>query len=546
MSEFTKMFAKETVVEEAPIVEKTTTVRVIHDPVFINTEWGATAVYGYHEVSKRELEILAACLMLPEFSANQHDHGVRSVVFRTDNRPANEKGEPILANATPIVGGIAINLMQTVVVAMEESLDNLKCSIKASYYRNIILSFLHEIHHISTMVDIPTDPDLLQEAEDLANEWAMEKLFYLAKNANLEPAHHTESPYLCRQIMELLKEKDDDWSKTQRNYLDNNILYAMNKTDDHDAMNFHSFKGYMHLMSKDKPEDPAWSKDDISPLAATIRAIDNTIPAMEPDLPPMVAQMSSPFPHEMFEIDEQGGGFDPNNVSYAAAPMPTFPTVASDYPFVDENEGNVPDIQVRGTVVATPVVGSPPHQYQAASADQTQAAVQVYPRTGLTEAQTGEIVKALYGRIYSHIFHNCVRQLNNDLAFKNPEMVYMSGIPLTEMEKRVVVKMNCLDPQGRWCPNMRTEGGLLFGSMMKNTKLPTYTLFINADGFERVRVIIPQNTAKRDSSGAYTKTALLARSGSCIMYVMEGNDDIAKSTGKKFLMKIVDGQILAC
>jgi hypothetical protein len=545
MSEFSKMFAKETVVEESPIVEKTTAVRVIHDPVFINTEWGATAVYGYHEVSKRELEILAACLMLPEFAADQNDHRVRSVVFRTDNRPINEKGEPILANATPIVGGIAINLMQTVVVAMEESLDNPKCSIKASYYRNIILSFLHEIQHISTLLDIPTDPDRLQEEEDLANEWAMEKLYYLAKNVNLEPAHHTESPYLCRQIMELLKEKDDDWSQTQRRYLDNNILYSAPKNDEHDLMEFHSFKGYLHLMSGDKYDVPEWNKESASPLAAIIRAIDNTIPAMEPELPPMVAQMSNPFPHEMFEIDERGG-FDPNNVSYTPPVLPTFPTVASDYPFVDENEGDVPNIQVIGTVVATPVVGSPSHQYQAASADQAQPVVQVYPRTGLTEAQTGEIVKALYGKIYSHIFHNCGRQLNNDMAFKNPENVYVSGIPLTEMEKRVVVKMNCLDPNGRWCPNMRTEGGLLFGSTMKNTKLPTYTLFINADGFERVRVILPQNTAKRDASGAYTKPTLLARSGSCIMYVMEGNDDVAKSTGKKFLMKIVDGQILAC
>ena len=57
-------------------------------PMAIHTKWATVAVFGHELVSKRDLLVLTKCLTMPEWE--EHDHGVRVVVFRDDNYPVNE------------------------------------------------------------------------------------------------------------------------------------------------------------------------------------------------------------------------------------------------------------------------------------------------------------------------------------------------------------------------------------------------------------------------------------------------------------------------
>ena len=155
----------------------------------------------------------------------------------------------------------------------------------------------------------------------------------------------------------------------------------------------------------------------------------------------------------------------------------------------------------------------------------------------------------MYYKIYNHIFGQCQWQLQSDIGFLRPEAVAEIPIQLDGEEMQVVVKSDCLDPQGRFCPQMPTSNGQLRGYIASKTKLPMFKIYINDGGQELCRLIMPQNPAKRQGVGPqapYKKTALQARGGSAIMYIMEGNDALAQQTGKKYHCKIVDGQLQAC
>jgi hypothetical protein len=524
---------------------------VVQDPIFLNSGWGAVPVFGHHLVSKKDLLILGACLSLPMFMKDSGEgmcyHGTKVVVFRDDGEPTRD-GKPVFGNATPCCGGIAINLMRIVSAGIDEATNNPESSIRAGYHRNLIMTMLHEIHHLSVLKEIPKSKSLLATADKEADEWAYDMMMLMAQTIDIEPAHHSESPVLCKQLLELLAEKNDEWSKEQRHRLDNNIFYVSAETDEHKAT---PFKGYLHFMSGDERHDPKWNTETIlgagaeSPLSVSIRMVDTITPTVEPQAVPQSAQATNTLsPSEYMEMEEDGGGADfADYENYGTAPQSMQSYAQAAQPVNQQYPVYTPPITSAPSAPPWTPATAPPPQY--ATAAQTQAEVAVYPATGLTKEGTGEVVVGLYRKIYDHIFGKCGRLLNSDLGFSNPEAVTL-GIPLTEMEKKVVVKMDCLDPNGRWCPNMQTSGGLLFGSIMKNAKLPTFKIYVNENGFERVRMMLPQNSAKRDGSGNYTKPALQARAGSCIMYIMEGNDAVANATGKKFLLKIVDGVLMAC
>jgi hypothetical protein len=162
--------------------------------------------------------------------------------------------------------------------------------------------------------------------------------------------------------------------------------------------------------------------------------------------------------------------------------------------------------------------------------------------TGLTMGQIGEICQKLYMKMYNHIFMNCEPLTNSDQGFGRPEGVASVAIQLDSLEKTVVVKCDCLDVNGRWCGGKSTADGILRGYVTKDAKLPVYKVVIYANGQQMIRMIIPQNPGKRNG-GQLSKPALQARGGARIMYVMEGDDN---ATGKKYIVKVVDGVMTAC
>jgi hypothetical protein len=156
------------------------------------------------------------------------------------------------------------------------------------------------------------------------------------------------------------------------------------------------------------------------------------------------------------------------------------------------------------------------------------------------------VVQALYFKAYNHIFSYCGQ---TNTGFSHPSKVYELQLELTPQEAEAVVSMDCLDQNGRWCPRLpskvqgmgQTVTARILGAETKSTKLPYYKLYINANGRELCRMLLPQNPLKQNG-GQFSKPALAAQSGSRIMYIFEGNDDIARATGKKVLAKIVDGR----
>ncbi len=548
---------------------------VVSDPVFVQTDSGAVAVYGHEHVSKKDLIILNHCLTLPEFSKEMgvgfSNHNVKSVIFRTDNRPKNKEGKPILANCAFDAGAICVNLLQTVTAGIEDAMKHGEVSIFASYHRNMILSFLHEIHHLATLEDVPTDPDLVDMAEDDAEIWSMDSLIELAKTKDIEPAHHAESSFLSNQLMELLKENTDEWAIEQRRMLDNHIMYLLPETETKKEVPFHSFKGYVQLLAGDV-DDPAWKKETIlgagavNPYDAAIRAISDPIPEVK--TPTSAMPNTSPVVlAEHMEIEDpgyEGMAIDPNMMGFGFGapvnnmfPMGEMPAIPMSVAGLNANPtpafNDFPVANMNPAPTPTAPMTAP-------------GQVPVFPVTGRTNEQIAEIVKGVYMKCYQHIFTHCGRLMNSDHGFSNPKAVYRMALPrtqqeieagmperfrpfgiaLTPEEMAVVVKVECSDINERWCPNMPTSGGVLYGHVMKNTLLPHYKLTINMSGMEVVRLLLPQNPATRDSNGQYKKTAMAARNGSAIMYIMEGNDSVVASGGKKYLFKIVDNQLLAC
>ena len=570
---------------------------LVKDPVFINTDTGAVAVIGHELVSKKALLVLAHCLALPDLEADSGGHGVHLAVFRDDGLPVDRDGKPLLGNCSPDVGGIAINLDRIFEVACTEAGEDTGESLWACYWRNFVLTVLHEIHHLNFLRGIDLqDAKLVEEEEKLAEEWAVQQLYELAKNVDIEPGNYMEFAHFAVDAMTAITggvtdEEDTDFAAEQRWMLENNVMFHLKEDGEHPEFTIHTFKQFCQLMAKGD-DDPEWKKNTIlaggeeDSLESKIRAIDSTLnpattdptpapnpmegtvmadnvaasimqPQAQPSIPVATAEEME-YP-DMDEMDMMG---DPNMLAmgammgmngsaqsfdYAEPSIPVQqPTVAAAIQQEYSAPSN-PQFPVAGQPApqAPAVNPAPQNQGGFAVADQTGPSVDVYPKTGLTPQQTGEVVMSVYNKCYNHIFTYCGRKLNSDVGFEAPQMVNQKAIELTEQEKAVIVKMDCLDENDRWCPNMPTVNGLR-GSIMKNTKLPCYKLYINENGVEKVRLLLPQNPAKPGSYNGYSKPALQARGGSCIMYVMNGNDAEANATGKKFLLKCIDGTWQPC
>jgi hypothetical protein len=196
-------------------------------------------------------------------------------------------------------------------------------------------------------------------------------------------------------------------------------------------------------------------------------------------------------------------------------------------------------IQSSSTPVQPPVVKHPSLQQPVVKPTTTQ------PDSPLSADERAKIVIGVYERCNAFIFDNCGQVLNSDQAFENPEKVMLHGIQLSELERSIIVKMDCQDVNERWCPTMSTAGGMLFGGVMKNTKLPYYKLFINMGaGVQKCRLLLPQNPAKLTKNGEYTFPAQQTRAGNEILYINEGDDVVKKQhkDNKKsdFYFKIVN------
>jgi hypothetical protein len=529
---------------------------VVNDPAFIDTPFGPVVVFGHHLVSKKDLVILGHCLNVPDAEFIRSGSTIKSVIFRDDNRPKDYKGIPVLGNVSFDHNSIAINLVKIVGDAIEEAINNENVAVVASYHRNVILTILHEIHHLSSVDSFPNDPVAAQEEEDAAESWAQARLFDLVKMVDMEPAHHSESPALCMPLMEILEDKGDNWAVRQKNMLDNHMFFHVpeNVAKGKSEVAIFSFKEYMKFQAPDFHNE-VWNNDTIkatiietppAQVAPSTTAFVSEIPANHAVYSDMNASLQ-----EDMEIAELDLDYDDD------FPMDGFPAQAQpDKPLFQQtvNQAFAPQFQQQTAPQFQPQsqpqyqTAAPQPQFQQQAAPQSQAPVQrkIYQDSGFTDEQTGEIVKGVYYKIYNHIFGSCGPKTDSDIPFENPELVYRQGIPLTADEQKVIMKMDCFDVEGRLCDGtlLSESKGMLHGKTTSNIKLPAYKIYINMNGFELCRYIFPQNTAKPNKNGGLTKPALEARAGKAILYIKEGNDAVIEATGKTWLWKIVNGEWL--
>jgi hypothetical protein len=508
---------------------------------------------------------------MPEFSIENGDHGVRMVMFRDDNRPfemrkkKDEKDKktvmvkaPLMASCVPDAQAIVINLEHTFLTSAEgASAENEWSSIRACFHRNLILNYLHEIHHMERLHKVgmaELSAEETKELEDQAQEWSLTSLYELAKTVDIEAAHHAESSYLSSALMALLAEEKDEWSKRQRHMLENNIMYDFPaEKDKHEGLTLMSFKGVCLLMSGDDHNSPEWKKDTVKSIPVSSSEVKENIEKVMAQHEPVVSTIAGAFSEQAVGDAEAMDIPDPNMMDYGedddnyvlwqpsapmatSAPASTLAQTMTTFPVA----GGMPAYNAPNPAMsAFPVAGQPVMAPIA-----TPAPVAVYPPTGLTVEQTRDVVFGVFNKIYNNIFMHCGRLLNSDVGFQNPEAVYTHPIELTEIEKAVVVRCDCLDVNGRWCPIMPTTLGLR-GYINKNTRLPAYKLYIINNGYEFIRMLLPQNPAKRSGDG-YSKPATQARAGSCIMYVMDGKDKDNYNDKSKFFFKCIDHVWEAC
>jgi hypothetical protein len=285
----------------------------------------------------------------------------------------------------------------------------------------------------------------------------------------------------------------------------------------------YTFKGYIRLIDGGKESNPLWNK--VIPIdAPTINSKPTYVkPVTEYKLDEQVyIPVVQSAPTQQVEYEEEypqyNNNYDDEGVTYE--PIQSSPPPVQPIP------------------VQPPVVKQPPAQQPVIK----QTTIQHSP---LSENEIADIVIDIYKRCNAFIFDNCEPLKDSDLAFENPKKVSSNGIPLTELERSIVIKMDCQDIEGRWCPTMSTVNGMLFGGVMKNTKLPYYKIFINMGaGVQKCRLLLPQNPATMESNGNYKYTAKQARAGNEILYIKEGDETIIKKnkeTNKSdFYFKIVN------
>jgi len=552
-------------------------------PMFLNTKWAAVAVYGWKNISSKLLEIFGMLLNLPFW--NDGDHGIRSIhivthrLFRWDY--TEDAPKKPLAECWPQTGAVGIDLGHTfdrgVVRCIE---DNPNSSVYAWYILNLLANLLHEAHHLAAM-RADGQPE---DREEAAEKFAHESLMDVAKQFVIEPAEWTKEPFFRDTVLGDGLDHDDitgEWLDHQLHMLDNRLFFHLPESDEGPAVKCHTFKDYLHLIiSGDEPDDETWlgtpvpvapiakAAADVVPSAPATEAVETMAEQKDNIVPPAEATPASNViclgPGDAAEVKEQPNG----DVTITPQPAPVEEDVVTPAEtFVDEAyedmEGEVDEAyehailqqterfaasmqttqpapsvsaaiqQVYGNTPPTPTPVSSPE-------------VNVYPPTSMDDNTLIGVVQGLYFKAYNHIFSYC-GQINT--GFSHPSKVYELQLELTPEEAEAVVSMDCLDPNGRWCPKLpsKVQGNngqvtaRILGAETKNTKLPYYKLYINANGRELCRMLLPQNPLKQNN-GQFSKPALAAQSGSRIMYVFEGNDDIVRAGGKKVIGKIVDGR----
>lgn len=509
---------------------------------------GEVAVFGAEMVGGgRAIKNLD--IVLQEMSRKLgRPHNVNSVVFSL----TAPKGD--LANCAMASRAICVNIMHTFCRSYDKITEETKMagiSINALFWHNVYVSYIHEALHLD-------DPNLPEEDISTA---AKAMAFEIVRDYALEPG---SCEFMRGQMAELaIGAKEGDFFDTQKKMFDEGLFYWFKPTAEILELKLKSFRSYMHWASAAADDDIRW----ISPpkmLAAQIHTPAEVVVQPAQVMTAGASTVSPTFipPNSEVIMDDQSvyKGVYNDHIDDGGDYFDDGEMMAGDSQFVG-SDGDYEDDEYTAPIgammaFAQATMPAPTAQPAAPStafpaftqtpapvatvtnmvADQHSAVKVTLPKTGLTFDQTSVIARGVYSKCFNIIFGLCGQLSNSEKAFSNPNEVSTNIIPLTDVEKQVVVAMNCF-MNGRWVKIPTTNG--LIGFVGKIKELPTYKLFLNMDGAEACRLVLPQNPGKRDNNGQYSKTAIMAQGGAKILYIMEGDDNAKANGAKQYICKAV-------
>ena len=535
-----------------PVQEVKPTVMAIKQqeiPMAIHTPEAVIMVYGCDLMDKRSIDILSACFNETVWDTGA-PHGVRMIRFLGDGRPTNAEGKAIYANCSIELGGITINLQHSFDKAIEMCMTNTETCIWTMYNQILIQSYLHEACHIAARVDEENRKKLdsgdIKDEEDNCEKWSFDTLVKMAKTMNIEPSNYMENVFFSMAwaiFLETTKGQKDEWIENQKHMLLNNISFKLDPVEGkHIGLELNTFKSFIQLSSDDQDSEE-WNRPTINApsLAQTINKAANTItqPVAQP-----YQVMEGGFANTEYD-DMSADDFSGNGAINGFAGTGTYAQANTTFAPPQQNQGGFAPFNPTS---ATQGNGFNRDNAMAQTPVQQPVQIQqnlVYPQTGHTPEQVGIIVKGVYEKMYNTMFGVCNPLINDDVAFSYPEGVVTVPIQLTPEEMVVIVKCECMDMMGQLQRNVPTSDGLLRGYISSKQKLPMYKIYINNNGYEDIRTVMPQSVSK-SNEGQLSKPATEARNGSKIMYVIEGNDEKAKVPGQKWKLKKVNGEWMAC
>jgi hypothetical protein len=503
-----------------------TTQETMNHPAIIYSGNDAISVYGYENLSKKDLVMVAHCLNVTEVAVP-----IRMVVF-LKNGLTNADGKPILATVAPVTGVIALNLehhFARAVAATDET-----TSVQAVWHMLLGSSVLHEVCHLNKL-------DSGEEVEQACEDWAQETLWELATKENIEPPLAAESPFFFERaekwLAKLHEEEQGELADIQQKMLEDHIMMQIPEETDVKAESILTFRKLCMIQSgKDvQAEDVVNEPSREDTLVRELIHQPAPAQAMETQPAPISpAPMNPPIndmPYEDYDGDMyDGGGFDDG---FDDMPQPQAPVQQHATPPPAQGQvGWGTPAQASGFTPAT----SLPVTYENEAPP--------VPDHGLSEEEVEKIMHGLYLKAYNTIFQYCgfvkANGANYDYAcFTDPGQVASRPIQLTADEMKIIPSF-ASHSNGRWTPRISTASGTLAGWASKEKQLPMYRLELNINGVGIQRLLVPQNPNSRDGQGNYTRTAACARQGQRIMHIIDGNDN----GPNRFKLKVVDGAIV--
>ena len=490
---------------------------------------GGCVVHGMHLISEKLAGIISEIMKLDVYKDN---YGVRCIEFKDNGFPSGKAGMAYIDG-----GSVAINLEEiwsACLSVLEEG--KVKLSMPGVIWHELIITILHEIHHI----DACRDPELRElskddpsGADEEAEAWAKEIICDLGKVLDIEPTPLSNMTFFNVKLMELMTSdmKDEEWVIRARVMLEDGIMYH----DEDNDITLKTFREYLRGIEDPDEKDDAWEQG-VSVIDLIFEMDDGSVVKTAEVLPEPVVDAETvddvPTAEEVV-----AGGIAPSTDTLFA-PAPSEETVAAD--LAEEAPASEQIIDV-DTVVLPEAIAAEQAQVAAAAVaiPPVAAPATSYEPNGLSNETMIAFLKDVYMRLYSHIFNKCGRQLDNDQGFINPgavlEPVSIADLIQLHQAANLIMEYDTLNAEGHRQPEL-CQGhirGVVFNKSNQHG-IPAYCIYLNINGQRVKRSLIAQNSAKVNVAGQYSSMALEARQGHAIAWLMSEDEN------KKFVAKIRD------